>query len=107
MITAVKRFFQPVRTCLILFMIVLAAGLCSCRRVPVTGRSQFLLTSESYENSLGAESYEEYKQEYPVSTNAEYTAALERCCNAIKAIGKMTGVGISYVIVIPGYGVRD
>ncbi|MBQ7732197.1 MAG: M48 family metallopeptidase [Lentisphaeria bacterium] len=86
MTSAVKRFFHPVQSCLILSLIVLACGLCSCRSVPVTGRSQFLLTTESYENSLGAESYEEYKAEYPVSKNAEYNAALARCGNAIKAV---------------------
>ena len=91
MTSAVKRFFHPVRSCLILSLIVLTTGLCSCRNVPVTGRSQFLLTTESYENSLGAESYEEYKQEYPVSTNAEYNAALERCGNAIKAVANEVG----------------
>ncbi len=86
MTSAVKRFFHPVQSCLILSLIVLACGLCSCRSVPVTGRSQFLLTTESYENSLGAESYEEYKAEYPVSKNAEYNAALARCGNAIQAV---------------------
>ena len=91
MTSAVKRFFHPVQSCLILFLIVLTTGLCSCRSVPVTGRSQFLLTTESYENSLGAESYEEYKQEYPVSKNAEYNAALERCGNAIKAVANDLG----------------
>ena len=70
----------------ILFFIVLTCGLCSCRSVPITGRSQFLLTSESYENSLGVDAYEEYKKEYPKSTNAEYNAALARCGNAIKAV---------------------
>lgn len=78
-------------TRLILFFLVLTCGLCSCRSVPVTGRTQFLLTTESYENSLGAESYEEYKQEYPKSTNAEYNAALERCGNAIKAVANELG----------------
>ena len=91
MTTAVKRFFHPVQSCLILSLVVLTTGLCSCRSVPVTGRSQFLLTTESYENSLGAESYEEYKQEYPVSTNAEYNAALERCGSAIKAVANDLG----------------
>ena len=80
-----------IRSGLVLFFLVLTCGLCSCRSVPLTGRSQFLLTTESYENSLGAESYEEYKQEYPVSTNAEYTAALERCGNAIKAVANEVG----------------
>ena len=82
---------RHIRSGLVLFFLVLTCGLCSCRSVPLTGRSQFLLTTESYENSLGAESYEEYKQEYPVSTNAEYTAALERCGNAIKAVANEVG----------------
>ena len=86
MISAGKKLFQHAQIRLILFLSVLACCLCSCRSVPVTGRSQFLLTTASYENSLGAESYEEYKQEYPKSTNAEYNAALERCGNAIKAV---------------------
>jgi predicted Zn-dependent protease len=84
--SAVHHLFPSVRIRPILFLSVLACVLCSCRSVPVTGRSQFLLTTESYENSLGAESYEEYKAEYPKSNNAEYTAALERCGNAIKSV---------------------
>ena len=82
---------QRIQTSFILLLIVLACGLCSCRSVPVTGRSQFLLTTESYENSLGAESYEEYKQEYPKSKNSEYNAALERCGNAIKSVANEVG----------------
>ena len=38
---------------------------------------------------------------------AAENAKLITVSNAIKAIGKMTGVGISYVIVIPGYSVRE
>ena len=79
------------QSALVFVFIVLIGGLCSCRSVPVTGRSQLLLTTESYENSLGAESYEEYKKEYPKSTNAEYNAALERCGNAIKAVANEMG----------------
>ena len=91
MISAVKHSIKHLQAVLILSFVVLTCGLCSCRSVPVTGRSQFLLTTESYENSLGAESYEEYKAEYPVSTNAEYNAALERCGNAIKAVANDLG----------------
>ena len=82
---------RRIRSALILFSLALTCALCSCRSVPITGRSQFLLTTSSYENSLGAESYEEYKQEYPKSTNAEYNAALERCGNAIKEIANEVG----------------
>ncbi len=89
MTSAGKHLFQSVQTSLILFLVVLASALCSCRSVPVTGRSQFLLTTESYENGLGADAYAEYKKEYPKSTNAEYNAALARCGNAIKAVADM------------------
>ena len=82
---------RRIRSALILFCLAMTCALCSCRSVPVTGRSQLLLTTESYENSLGAESYEEYKQEYPKSTNAEYNAALERCGNAIKTVANDLG----------------
>ena len=82
---------RHIRSGLVLLFLVLTCGLCSCRSVPLTGRSQFLLTTESYENSLGAESYEEYKQEDPKSTNAEYNAALERCGNEIKAVANEVG----------------
>ena len=84
--TAGTSIAGRMQSALVLAFIVLTCGLCSCRSVPITGRSQLLLTTESYENSLGVESYEEYKKEYPKSTNTEYNAALERCGNAIKAV---------------------
>ena len=62
---------------------VFAAG---CRSVPITDRTQFLLTSSEYENELGVSAYEEYKQQYPVSDNARYNQALNRCGNAIAAV---------------------
>ena len=77
---------RAVRALLTLAVALSACWLCSCRSVPITGRSQFLLTTESYENELGVDAYEEYKQEYPVSKNKEYTQALDRCGNAIKAV---------------------
>ena len=81
-----------IHTRLILFFLVLTCGLfCSCRDVPITGRSQFILTTASYENSLGAESYEEYKTEYPKSSNTEYNEALDRCGNAIKIVANELG----------------
>ena len=77
---------RAVRALLTLVIAFSACWLCSCRSVPITGRSQFLLTTESYENELGVDAYEEYKQEYPVSKNKEYTQALDRCGNAIKSV---------------------
>ena len=77
---------RAVRAFLTFVIAFSACWLCSCRSVPISGRSQFLLTTESYENELGVDAYEEYKKEYPVSKNMEYTQALDRCGNAIKSV---------------------
>ena len=77
---------RAVRSFLTFVIAFSACWLCSCRSVPISGRSQFLLTTESYENELGVDAYEEYKKEYPVSKNREYTQALDRCGNAIKSV---------------------
>ncbi|MBR6241301.1 MAG: M48 family metallopeptidase, partial [Lentisphaeria bacterium] len=77
---------RAVRVFLTFVIAFSACWLCSCRSVPISGRSQFLLTTESYENELGVDAYEEYKKEYPVSKNREYTQALDRCGNAIKSV---------------------
>ena len=62
-----------------------AAAVVGCRSVPITDRTQLLLTTSEYENGLGVEAYSEYKKEYKRSTNAEYNQALERCGKAIAA----------------------
>ena len=56
-----------------------------CQTMPMTGRSQLILSSESEEIALGAQAYSEYKAKYPVSKNAERNAALARVGQAIKA----------------------
>ena len=63
--------------------LLLIAFIAGCRSVPVTDRSQLMLTSTGYENNLGAEAYAEYKTKYKVSTNTEYNQALARCGKAI------------------------
>ena len=84
--TSSKWSIRPVRILLTFVLSALACGLCSCRSVPITGRSQFLLTTESYENELGVDAYAEYKKEYKQSTNTQYNQALARCGNAIKNV---------------------
>ena len=63
-----------------LLLLVIVTG---CRSVPVTGRTQLMLTTSGYENNLGVEAYAEYKAKYRRSTNSEYNAALARCGKAI------------------------
>lgn len=66
--------------CLVLFV------LAGCRTVPLTNRTQLMLSLESTENEQGLTAYGEYKQKYKVSTNAAYTAALNRCGEAISKV---------------------
>lgn len=81
----VVQFFRGSRQGLLLLfaLMVSALALTGCRSVPVTDRTQLMLTSSSYENRLGEEAYAEYKAQYPRSTNAEYNQALARCGKAI------------------------
>lgn len=74
----------------IILTCIVAGLLCAaCRTVPLSQRSQLLLTSEEYENSLGATAYSEYQKEYPRSTNQTYNDALQRVGTAIsKVAGK-------------------
>ena len=60
---------------------LLAAG---CRTVPMTDRSQLMLSTESSEKQLGATAYNDYKRETQPTTNAEQQALLQRVGNAIK-----------------------
>lgn len=77
----------PVRTfCLISFFTLCAGFVSGCRSVPVTDRTQLLLTTSGYENSLGEEAYAEYKAQYKQSTNTVYNQALARCGGAIAAV---------------------
>lgn len=73
--------------------------LSGCRSVPVTERSQLILTSESYENQLGAEAYAEYKQKYPRSTNARYNEALNRVGNAVKNVSGQSGFQWEFLVL--------
>ena len=66
--------------------VMAAATIVGCRTVPITERSQLMLSSEATENVRGVLAYAEYKAKYRVSSNAEYTAALRRCGEAIKKV---------------------
>lgn len=71
----------PVRAAAGIFLSFAASG---CRSVPLTGREQLLLTTPDYEQELGAQAYQEQKQQYRRSGNAEYNAALARVGEALK-----------------------
>lgn len=64
-----------------------AAG---CRTVPMTGRSQLMLSTEASEKELGASAYDEYKKETRPSSDANQQALLNRVGTAIKDASGVT-----------------
>ncbi len=54
-----------------------------CRSVPITERTQLMLTTSGYEKALGVTAYGEYKAKYKQSNRTEYNQALARCGKAV------------------------
>lgn len=79
-------------------VIIFVALLAGCRSVPMTERSQLMLSSEESENAQGVSAYGEYKAKYKVSSNAEYTAALQRCGEAIKKVAERDDFNWEFVL---------
>lgn len=67
-------------TALALTGLVMMTG---CRTVPLTGRSQFILTSVETEKAMGMSAFNEYKSKLPRSVNATYNAAMGNCARAL------------------------
>lgn len=64
----------------------ICAALCAagCRTVPITERTQLMLSSDSSERALGAEGYAQYLEKCKVTSVASQQALLQRVGNAIK-----------------------
>lgn len=75
-----------------------SAFLSSCRTVPVTGRSQFILTSVEQEKALGLSAFKEYKTKFSKSTNAAYNAAMNSCAPAIIKATEYTEYDWEYTV---------
>lgn len=75
------------------------ASLCGCRTVPISGRTQLMLSSQDSENALGAEAYTEYKAKYPKSTNAKYNQSLDRVGAAIKSVANQDDFAWEFTVL--------
>jgi predicted Zn-dependent protease len=73
-------------------IIALSLGICGCRTVPYSGRTQFLVTSEAQEIALGDQAWKEVMEKEQLDTNSLYNQALER-----------VGTNISRVVNKPDY----
>lgn len=91
----VKKFI-----CLILSSLLISTSslLSSCRTVPVTGRSQFILTSVEQEKALGLSAYKQYKSKFSKSTNPTYNAAMNSCASAIVKATEYTEYDWEYTV---------
>ena len=68
----------------IVFALAALAAASGCRTVPMTGRSQLLLSSAASENELGASAYAEYKAQTPPAADSRQQALLQQVGEAIK-----------------------
>ncbi len=66
--------------------LVLSLVLSACKSVPITGRQQFLIISESEEIDLGLTAYRKTLEEETLSTDAEKVAMVKRVGGRIAAV---------------------
>lgn len=85
------REMQGVRIKSMWGLTALAVVLAACQTVPLTGRSQLLLTSESEETKLGLTSYQEVLKKEKVSADPAANALVQKVGRRIaEATGKTT-----------------
>ena len=70
-----------------------------CRSVPITDRTQLMLTTSGYENELGVTAYAEYKAKYRRSDNAEYNQALRRCGKAVSRVAEQDDFDWEFIVL--------
>ncbi len=79
-----KYFFNPL---LVLFTIVaISLPILSCYKAPVTGRSQFIILSQSQENEMGLTAFQEVLKNEQISNNQSYNSAVTRVGQRIAAV---------------------
>ena len=72
--------------------------LSSCRTVPLTGRSQFILTSLTEEKNMGLTAFKEYQNKFPRSSNAHYNAVMKSCATSIIKATEYTEYDWEYTV---------
>lgn len=73
-----------------LLLVGIAALVAGCRTVPMTNRTQLMLSSEGSENAEGLTAYNEYKGKYRPTTNTAQQELLRKVGNAIKDVAGQT-----------------
>ncbi len=79
-----KHIFKPL---FILFTIVLISlPILSCYKAPVTGRSQFIILTQSQENEMGVTAFNDVLKNEQISNNRSYNSAVTRVGQRIAAV---------------------
>lgn len=73
---------KRIKSCLVVFCFLFLAA---CSTVPMTGRTQLLLSSEAEEAAAGATSYSQYLSESKISTDKDKTALVKKVGQKIAA----------------------
>jgi len=68
--------------------IFLTSSLIACQTVQQTGRSQFIVISESQETQLGEETYQETLKKHPPSSRSDWQAQIKRVGQRIAAVAE-------------------
>ncbi len=74
-------------------------ALTACRTVPVTGRTQLILTSEATENEAGLTAFNEYKSKYTVATTGIYSTTLNRVGTRLKNVADEDSFAWEFVVL--------
>jgi metalloendopeptidase OMA1, mitochondrial len=72
----------------IIISFALMALLSACTTVPYSGRSQFLMTSVSEENQMGADAWQQIQSQEKVSYSYKYNSAVKRVGKNIAAVAE-------------------
>ena len=74
-----KKRYLLLKPLIALLIFVLSGSLViSCYKAPVTGRSQFIILSQSEENQLGVAAFQQMLKEEEISNNQRYNKAVRR-----------------------------
>ncbi len=82
--TAGRRRLKPIL--IVLALVISGAIAAACYKAPVTGRSQFIILSQSEENQMGIAAFQEVLKEEQVSKNAQYNEAVTRVGTRIAGV---------------------
>ncbi|MBR0196516.1 MAG: M48 family metallopeptidase [Kiritimatiellae bacterium] len=72
------------------------AAIAGCRSVPMSDRTQLMLSAESSERAMGSAGYAEYMDKYKVTSNAKQQELLQRVGNAIREAAGESAAGFDW-----------